>query len=160
MFPQPDGGLGYYDPNFNPESKPPIGVKPQAPMAPPKNIEQGKEEIRELKKSLDGSREAVNKNSGIVEEQTKQVQESPQRETSQQPVEDGGKETTLNQDISFPVDISTDFKIDVSMSEEAIAEVGAKISEVQEQLRAELASAIDAVNRQIAGLQTKNGQTA
>jgi hypothetical protein len=113
-----------------------------------------------LKKSLDGSREAVNKNSGIVEEQTKQVQESPQRETSQQPVEDGGKETTLNQDISFPVDISTDFKIDVSMSEEAIAEVGAKISEVQEQLRAELASAIDAVNRQIAGLQTKNGQTA
>jgi hypothetical protein len=129
-------------------------------MAPPKNIEQGKEEIRELKKSLDGSREAVNKNSGIVEEQTKQVQESPQREVSQQPVEDGGKEMTLNQDISFPVDISTDFKIDVSMSEEAIAEVGAKISEVQEQLRAELASAIDAVNRQIAGLQTKNGQTA
>jgi TP901 family phage tail tape measure protein len=160
MFPQPDGGLGYYDPNFNPESKPPIGVEPQAPMAPPKNIEQGKEEIRELKKSLDGSREAVNKNSGIVEEQTKQVQESPQREVSQQPVEDGGKEMTLNQDISFPVDISTDFKIDVSMSEEAIAEVGAKISEVQEQLRAELASAIDAVNRQIAGLQTKNGQTA
>jgi TP901 family phage tail tape measure protein len=162
----PLGPLSFLEPDpypYKPEQRPPIKLEKMdqpVPAAPPQNIEQGKVAMDGLKQALDSSRQAVDKNSGKVEDQTRKVEEAPRKEEGQQQGQGEGRETTLNQDISFPVDISTDFKIDVSMSEEAIAEVGAKISEVQEQLRAELASAIDAVNRQIAGLQTKNGQTA
>lgn len=140
-----------------PEQQQILPQTPKPPSEQPNLPQDAMQNMQGLIASLNANADAVKSNTSAVIENT--TNRGTKEDNNSQQKQDGeNKTTSSSQEIKIPVDLKTDFKIDLSASEEVISAVNEKFIKVEDQLRTELTSAIDELRRQLTVLQTNNAQ--